>query len=319
MKPQKLPPCLYLRSGTYWFVKRNRWHNFGQDYYEALKQYAAAHRPKAQAGMAKLLDDWLEQAADTVKASTLTHYRSAVESKIKPAFIEFEPHQVESPDVAAFLYHHRAHPNMANRMRTILKMAFDLAIRQGIARHNPVLATVRNKEKKRTRHLSDQEWQAIRDNADSALQSIMDVAFLTAQRIGDVLKIRLSDIRPGGLYVKQDKTGKELMIEMTQELREAIETAKAKGCVRSMYLFSQRTGKRWSYFAIRDKWQKAAQAAGVEDARLHDNRAKSITEATRQGLDAKTLAGHASQAMTDRYIRDREIEVVKPPSLRKKA
>jgi len=106
-----LPPCLYLKSGRYWFVKRNKWHDFGTDHYEALKLYAEAHRPKSEHGMAKLLDEWLEEAGDTIKASTLAHYRSAVESKIKPAFLEFSPGEVESPDVAAFLYHHRKHPN----------------------------------------------------------------------------------------------------------------------------------------------------------------------------------------------------------------
>lgn len=315
-----LPPCLYLKSGRYWFVKRNKWHDFGTDHYEALKRYAEAHRPKSEHGMAKLLDEWLEAAADTVKASTLAHYRSAVESKIKPAFVEFSPGEVESPDVAAFLYHHRAHPNMANRMRTILKLAFDLAIRQGIARTNPVLATQRNKEAKRTRYLTDAEWTAIRDAADEALKTIMDISFLTAQRIGDVLKIRLADIRPSGhLYVKQQKTGKELLIEITAELRECIDSARAKGSVRSLYLFSQANGRPWSYWAIRDKWKAAANAAGIEDTRLHDNRSKGITEANRQGLDAQLLAGHSSQKQTDSYIRDREISVAKPPSFRKKA
>lgn len=315
-----LPPCLYLKSGRYWFVKRNKWHDFGTDHYEALKLYAEAHRPKSAHGMGKLLDEWLEAAGDSVKASTLAHYRSAVESKIKPAFIEFSPADVEAPDVAAFLYHHRAHPNMANRMRTILKLAFDLAIRQGIARVNPVLSTQRNKEKKRTRYLTDGEWSAIYAEADDALKTIMDVSFFTAQRIGDVLKIRMADIRPTGhLYVKQQKTGKELLIEVTPGLRAAIDGAKAKGSVRSLYLFSQANGRQWSYWAIRDKWKAAATAAGVEDTRLHDNRAKSITEANRQGLDAQMLAGHSTQKQTDSYIRDREISVAKPPSFRKNA
>jgi integrase len=315
-----LPSCLYLKSGRYWFVKRNKWHDFGTDHYEALKRYAEAHRPKSSNGMGKLLDDWLEAAADAVKASTLTHYRSAVESKIKPAFIEFAPAEVESPDVAAFLYHHRAHPNMANRMRTILKMAFDLAIRQGIAKTNPVIATQRNKEKKRARYLTDAEWTAIHTEAGDALKTIMDVSFFTAQRIGDVLKIRLADIRPDGhLYVKQQKTGKELLIEITPELRAALDNARAKGSVRSIYLFSQANGKPWTYWAIRDKWKAAATAAGVEDTRLHDNRAKGITEANRQGLNAQLLAGHSTQKQTDSYIRDREIDIAKPPSFRKKA
>jgi len=39
-------------------------------------------------------------------------------------------------------------------------------------------------------------------------------------------------------------------------------------------------------------------------------RAKALTDAKRQGLDAQKLAGHASAAMTEHYIKAREIDVV---------
>lgn len=37
---------------------------------------------------------------------------------------------------------------------------------------------------------------------------IIDLAYLTAMRKGDLLRLNLSDIRENGLYVKQGKTGK---------------------------------------------------------------------------------------------------------------
>jgi integrase len=44
----------------------------------------------------------------------------------------------------------------------------------------------------------------------------------------------------------------------------------------------------------------------------HDIRAKTLTDADERGQDAQRLAGHKSRAMTDRYIKTRRIEKVKP-------
>ena len=46
----------------------------------------------------------------------------------------------------------------------------------------------------------------------------------------------------------------------------------------------------------------------------HDIRAKTLTDAAGLGQDAQKLAGHKSRAMTDRYIKTRTIEKVKPLS-----
>lgn len=68
---------------------------------------------------------------------------------------------------------------------------------------------------------------------------------------------------------------------------------------------------------MRDLFDRAAAKAGVENAHLHDLRAKSITDAKKQGLDPQALAGHTTEAQTIRYIRDRETSsVVEGPSVK---
>jgi len=68
---------------------------------------------------------------------------------------------------------------------------------------------------------------------------------------------------------------------------------------------------------VRDLFDRAAAKPGVENAHLHDLRAKSITDAKKQGLDPQALAGHITEAQTIRYIRDRETSsVVEGPSVK---
>lgn len=76
---------------------------------------------------------------------------------------------------------------------------------------------------------------------------------------------------------------------------------------------------RWSQVFTqnrKDMWDRACKAARVDDAHLHDLRAKAITAVNRQGKNAQALGGHATEAMTKRYIRARDTIFATPPSLR---
>jgi|TARA_B110000908_G_C10217467_1_gene433511 integrase len=43
---------------------------------------------------------------------------------------------------------------------------------------------------------------------------------------------------------------------------------------------------------------------------FHDIRAKALTDAKNKGMDAQTLAGHSTAAMTDHYIKQRDYKRV---------
>lgn len=146
----------------------------------------------------------------------------------------------------------------------------------------------------------------------------MDPAYLTAQRIGDVLAIRLSGISREGVSFQQEKTGKRLMVVMSPALEKAVSSARLLHGrqITPTYLLGQRNGKIRSYRGVRDLFDRAVEKAGVENAHLNDLRAKSITDAKKQGLDPQALAGHTTEAQTIRYIRDRETSVVEGPSFR---
>ena len=314
MRPRKkdrhLPPCVYVKHGAYWHVRAGKWTRLGADLPEALRQYAALAAPHTDSRIAGLLRLWL--ASIKVAPSTRKLYEQSAK-RIANVFAEFEPHQIKPRDVAEWLAAESDKPAWANRLRNVLKLAMDKAVLLDMAERNPVVSVPRVEERERTRYITDGEYCAIYTNADPILRIVMRLAYFTSQRIGDILAIRHADLTQAGIAFDPQKTGARLMVEWTPELRQAVADARVlAGNVISPHLLTYRA-KPWRYHTIWGRWQKACQAAGVADAHIHDLRAKSLTDATRQGIDAKALAGHTDQRMTDHYVKRRIVPVVKAP------
>lgn len=320
MRPRKkdrhLPACIYQKHGAFYHVKGGKWTRLGTDIREVYRRYPRLVEKPATGSMAALINDVLEIARAKVKPTTHSQYTVAA-GRIKEAFAEFTPEDVAPPHIYHFMEHHRGTPNMANRMRMLLKMAFDIAVARGQCPTNPVTSIQRFGEAKRGRYLTDEEYRRIRAAGGPVLQVIMDLAYLTGQRISDVLAIRLSDITEDGILFQQGKTGKRLCVRHSDALRKAVADAKAlHGTATRIYLLGQRNGRLRSYRGVRDLFERARARSGVDDATLHDLRAKAITDAEREGKDAQKLGGHSTQAMTNRYLRDRKTDIVDGPSFR---
>lgn len=311
-----LPACMYRKHGAYWLVRENRWHRLGTDLQSALVEYARL-RERPKGGMARLIDDALDQMRPKLKPSTAAQYEVAAK-KLREILAEFEPAQVRPKHVAAIKVAMRDHPNMANRCLSVLRSVFALAVEWQMVESNPCIGIKRHTETKRDRYLTDEEIAAIRAHCSPRMQCMIDVLFLTGQRISDVLTIRLADLTTEGIKFRQGKTGAKLLVAWTPELRAVIERARSLGGnIRALTLFYNRKGKTPDYRTVKGQWDAACKKAGIENARIHDIRAKSLTHAKRQGLDPTALAGHASAAMTERYIRARETPVVQGPGFGK--
>jgi integrase len=256
----------------------------------------------------------LDRCRETVKPRTLIQYTLACK-RLKGILSEFTPEQVEPHHIASILDKFRSSPNAANRMLTFTRLAFANGLTWGMCRTNPSYGVKRHLEGKRDRLLTDTEYQAIWEAAPPQLRAIMDVCYRTGQRIGDVLAIRLSDISKDGICFTQEKTSKRLMVGMSAELADAVERAKGlHSNVRGLTLFHGRGGRPLSYYGVRSAFERACEKAKIEDATLHDIRAKAATDAKRQGRDATALLGHSTQA-TICYLRGREFVPVSGPSI----
>jgi len=69
-------------------------------------------------------------------------------------------------------------------------------------------------------------------------------------------------------------------------------------------------GQRLSYFALRSRFDKAREVAGV-DFQFRDLRAKAATD-TGDLAHAQRLLGHKNRSTTETYTRDRMCALVKP-------
>lgn len=124
----------------------------------------------------------------------------------------------------------------------------------------------------------------------------INMAYLTGQCIGNVLKIKQSDISPDGITVIQEKTGNKLKVAMTPSLEENIRAARRlHGRMTPTYLLGQNNGKIRKHKGVRDLLQRYVDKAELDDIHLHDLRAKAITNAKKQGHGLQVLAGHATE------------------------
>jgi integrase len=262
-------------------------------------------------GVGKLVQDTINDAEVRLKPNTITQYRLCL-SKINNVFCNFEVHQVKTKHIAQFVHHFSDTPNMTNRALSLLKISFDRAVLYGMCEHNPARPVKRHSEHKRTRLMTDEEFEAISSYKNPALKVIMELCYYTAQRIDDVLSIKTSDISEVGIEFEQMKTGKRLIVKMNPSILAAIKSAKAlhPSKVTPIYLLGQRNGKKRNYSGVRGLFNRAKKEANIEGVTLHDIRAKSITDAKKAGIDSMALGGHESESSHKRYLRSKEVDIV---------
>lgn len=317
-RDRDLPPGMYRKHGAIYLVRKNKWTKLGTTLEDALVEYARL-QGGGKGSMGVLLDDYLKHLQTRKKPvaeNTLKQYTYAA-SVLKVALEQFSPHNLKAPHVAKLLDHHGAkHPNMANRMRSVLLGAMNLAVRHGLAESNPVLSIERFEESQRERYITDEEFWKVYECASPVIRAMMKIQHLTGQRIRDVLSRKITDIEDDAIYFIQQKTGKRVAVR-APGMKEAIDEAKtARGNIRSFWLIPGPKGRQYSYKGAYDAWNRAAKKAGVKDARPNDLRAKAATDADDEGLNATNLLGHDSARTTKRYLRNRKTKVVAGPTLK---
>lgn len=316
-KDRHLPPCVYLKHGAFWLVKKGKWQRLGNDLHTALTEYARLVAAP-QDGMPALIDKAMPAALEGRAASTVKQYQHSA-ALLKEAFADFRPEQVRHGDIVQMMDGFKDRRAIANRMLTVLRLVFRWALDRELVDADPTVSVQRFKQNTRDRLITDSEYAAIYGQAAPWLQCIMDLCYLTGQRISDVLKIERADLQDDGIFIEQQKTGKKLIVGWTPELREAVERAKkTSGTVRDMkYLLTTRNGRLRSHKNVWWSFKLAAKKAGIQDVTLHDLRAMAGTEAERQGIDPTALLGHTDRRTTRIYLRDKSAKVVAGP--RKKA
>lgn len=312
-KDRHLPNCVYEKHGAFYYVKKGKWRLIGHTLHAALEEYARIVSAPDD-GLSALIDKALPNITAKISDSTRKQYTFCAR-RLQAIFAEFRADQVRHGDIVQMLDAFSMQPAVGNRLLTVLKLTYQWAMDRQLVESNPCLSVKRLKQGTRDRLISATEYAAVYEHCNPWMRDIMDLCYLTGQRIGDVLAIERRHLTDEGIYFAQQKTGKRLVVGWTQELRAVVDRAKAAPTNISaiQYLLAGRGGKIRAHTNVWTAFKLAAKKAGVQNITLHDLRAMSGTAADNQGSDATALLGHSDRRTTKIYLRDRTPKVVIGP------
>lgn len=225
-------------------------------------------------------------------------------------------------------------PTTANRELEVLSHAFTKAIEWGYREDHPMIEGKFRKlsTPPRTRYVEDSEIvEALsliprrKRGSLHAVRAYIKIKLLTGLRRGDLLRLKMSDLKDDGIHVEPHKTakttGKRLIIEWTDALRHAVEDAKAARpvdigpllfCTKDgdCYVKENGTVNAWESMWGRFMDRVLAETKVSERFTEHDLRAKCASDAESLA-HAQQLLAHADSATTNRIYR-RKPERVKP-------
>lgn len=313
-----LPPRVYHKHGAFYYVKNNKWMPLGKTFSEAMEKWSKIVDKSISAkSMNQLFDRYMLEIAP-LKAPSSYKKNIYQMKELRDAFGDMNPEDISPTHIYRYLdLRGKKAAVSANREKSLLSHVFSLAIRWGIVRDNPCRHVKRITERPRQRYIEDWEYLEVRKVCSPTLQLLMDFAYLTGQRIGDIIQIKLSDISEGGIKIEQNKTGTRILINWSDALIKCVEEIKKlpKSKIHSFTLFVNTKGFPIHYDSFSTLWQKAmkkALANGLlkETFTFHDIRAKSASDATNK-QEASALLGHTDIKITER-IYNRKINQVRP-------
>lgn len=257
-------------------------------------------------------DRYLQEVLPSLAPRTQMDYRRHI-AKLRATFGHMRPDELMPKDIGRFLDRLKG-KIQANRQVAVLSAIYSKMVgRWFCADKNPCLHVERNPSKKRTRYVSNEEYDAVYVLAKPRVQIMMDLALRTYQRQGDLLSLKWEQVTPEGVVFCQSKTGKKLRVKRGPKLDAALKRAeKLLPHLPREYVVKTRKGSRYTSEGFRACWQrlmrKAMKSGALKERfTFHDLRAKAISD-TKSLQQAFEGAGHTNMAMTrgtyDRNVRD---------------
>lgn len=357
-KQRELPLRVFEKHGSYYLVtpkpenrKKRNWDRLcSVDDGFALMYQELARREQGKSlddMLPKICVDWMAECgikhSAKAQADDRTHNRA-----ISEAFAEFRANQIKPPDVTTFLKTWEGQPRSYNAYRSALKERLRFAEEKGyiLPGANPVGSIKTKKVKARDRYITDSELRRIKfaimygkkggtnagqrtekenrllNRSGHTICCLIDMAYLTGQRIGDLLEMEWSAVRKDGLYFEpgkvEDTTAVKILIQWTPRLQAVVDRLKnpppipgskdkAKP-VSARWMFSTLRGQPYTYDAIKSAWARARERAKLKNAHFHDLRAKALTDKDEQeGMGAaRTMGGHSTEQQTSDYVRHKK-------------
>lgn len=203
-------------------------------------------------------------------------------------------------------------PYTANRMLSLIKHMYSIAIKQGHiqSRENPAEFVRKFPEQSRDRFLQSDEikrfFEALENEDNQVFKNYVLLSLFTGQRRNSVLSMRWDnvDLKNGLIYIPDTKNGDPMQIPMTTQTKELLESMKADA--ENNWVIPSNKSASGHLEDPKRPWQDLLKRANIKNLRLHDLRRtqgsyQAITGAS-TNIIGKSL-GHKSQSATMVYAR----------------
>lgn len=203
-------------------------------------------------------------------------------------------------------------PYTANRVLTLLKHMYTIAIKNGYMHGHPNPGTGIRKfnEKSRDRFLSPDElkrlYAALESEEDEVFRDYVFLSLYSGQRRTNVLTLRWEhvDFKNEFIYFPETKNGEPLTIPMTKQLYNLLTDIRGRND--SEWVIPSKKSASGHLEDPKRPWQNLLKRAGIENLRLHDLRR---TQGSYQAISGSSLLvigktlGHKSPISTSTYAR----------------
>lgn len=149
-----------------------------------------------------------------------------------------------------------------------------------------------------------------RSEAGELEQLIFEIGVGSVQRPGDWVDFAWGDYDPTGtgtLVLRQNKSGKPLVLPCTESLKAALDKAKASLPFTPMptrHIIAKRNGSKMDYRRLAEVMLRERQRLGLEAYDLHALRYRGVMELAWAGCDDDEImsySGHSTKAMVRKY------------------
>jgi integrase len=154
------------------------------------------------------------------------------------------------------------------------------------------------------------------------LAALIDLAYLTGQRVGDLLDLRWNKlaateggkvvapyIAQDGIFFRpsktKDSTGAMVLITWTPRLRAVLARIEKIGRKHLRHVVTNTASQPLGYSTFATAWWRACDRAGIKGLHFHDLRSKALTDTEEShGIKAaQTKGAHSTEQQTRDYVR----------------
>ena len=276
---------MYMRRGAYYFChpETNDWQPLGKDIAAAFAAYGKLVGGQWSGhNLGDVIDRYRTEVLPLKRSAKTRADQARQLEKLKAVFGDMPPDKITAQHCYRYLDSRARHPVAARHEISLLGHVFAKAIRWGAATVNPVRTLERTPKGKRTRYVTDAEFDAVHALASERMRIAMDLALLTGQRRGDLLTLEHLYVTDEGIVFNQSKTGAGVLVEWTDELRKIADRAKAlKPQVPGEYLLRKRNGRPYTAWGFsRDLAEAHGQGNGLPAKAVKRPRSQSGSRST---------------------------------------